>query len=105
MTIFGMMRPKLIAKMTVMAVMPSAIVAAKSSGVVFELLVSSSKPLVILNIKTPGSIDTTAAKPMAANGICQRRATGLRISPTTRQATNAPVAARKPPASVHHLSA
>ena len=69
MTTFGTVRPKLIANMIVMAVMPSAIVAARSSRVVFELLESSSRPLVILKRKTPGIIDTTEAKPMAANGI------------------------------------
>jgi hypothetical protein len=66
MTTFGTMRPKLIARMIVVAVMPSAIVAPKSSRVVFELLVSNRRPLVILKRKTPGIIDTTAAKPTAA---------------------------------------
>src|SRR5689334_10339419 len=105
MTTFGTMRPKLIARMIVIAVIPSAIVAARSSRVVFELLVSKTRPLAILKRKTPGIIDTTEAKPMAANGMCQRRATGVRISPTTRQATKTPVAAPKPTASVHHLTA
>ena len=45
---------------------------------------------------TPGIIDTTEAKPMAANGMCVRRETGVRISPTTAQATKAPVATPKP---------
>src|SRR5438552_981026 len=105
MTTFGTIRPKLIAKMIVTAVMPSETVAARSSRVVFEPLVSSSRPLAILKRKAPGIIDTTAAKPMAANGMCQRRATGVRISPTTRHATNAPVAAPQPTVSVHHLRA
>jgi len=69
MTIFGTMRPKLIAKMIVIAVMPTEIVALKSSKVVFKLLASCRRPLAILNRKTPGIIDTTEAKPMAANGI------------------------------------
>ena len=69
MAIFGTMRPKLIAKMIVIAVMPSAIVAPTSSKVVFKLLVSCRRPLAIQNRKTPGIIDTTEAKPMAANGI------------------------------------
>src|SRR5262245_24453058 len=105
MTTFGTIKPKLIAKMIVTAVMASEIVAARSSRVVFEPLVSSTSPLVILKRKTPGIIDTTAAKPMAANGMCQRRATGVRISPTTRHATNAPIAAPKPMDIVDHLRA
>jgi len=44
----------------------------------------------------PGIIDTTEAKPMAANGMCQRRETGARIRPTVKQATKAPVAALDP---------
>jgi len=43
MATFGRMRPKLIAKMILIAVMASAIVAPKSSGVVFELLASCRK--------------------------------------------------------------
>ena len=69
MAIFGTMTPKLIAKMIVTAVMPSAFVAPKSSNVVCALLASCRRPLAILNRKTPGIIDTTDAKPMAANGI------------------------------------
>ena len=57
MTTFGTIRPKPIAKMIVTAVMPSEIVAARSSRVVFEPLVSSTRPLVILKRKTPGIID------------------------------------------------
>jgi hypothetical protein len=49
-----------------------------------------------LNRRTPGIIDTTEAKPMAANGMCQKRATGVRISPTVRQATKVLVAALEP---------
>ncbi len=67
MTNFGAIRPTLIATMIVTAVMPSEIVAARSSSVVFEPLVGSSRPLAILKRKAPGIIDTTAAKPMAAN--------------------------------------
>ena len=69
MTIFGTMRLKLIAKIILIAVMPSAIVAPKSSKVVFKLLASCRRPLAALNRKTPGIIDTTEANPMAANGI------------------------------------
>jgi hypothetical protein len=90
------MSPKLIAKMVIKAVKPSAIVALSNSNVVWDPLASCRRPLAVLNSKTPGIIDTTAAKPMAANGMCQRRATGVRISPTIRQATKAPVAALEP---------
>ncbi len=69
MAIFGTTTPKLIARIIVIAVMPSAIVAPKSSKVVFESWASCRRPLPILNRKTPGIIDTTEAKPMAANGI------------------------------------
>ena len=69
MAIFGTMTPKLIARMIVTAVIPSAIVAPKSSKVVCALLASCRRPLAILNRKMPGIIDTTEAKPMAANGI------------------------------------
>ena len=69
MAIFGIMRPKLIAKMMVVAVTPSAMVAPMSSNVVCEPLASCTSPLAILNRKTPGIIETTEAKPMAANGM------------------------------------
>ena len=69
MMIFGTTMPKLIASATVTAVIPSAIVAPKRSKVVFELFASCWRPLAILNKKTPGIIETTEAKPMAANGI------------------------------------
>ena len=43
---------------------------------------------------------------MAANGRCSRRATGVSITPTTRQAIKAPVAALYPStASAAHLNA
>ncbi len=43
---------------------------------------------------------------MAAKGMCQRRATGVRIRPTTRQATPAPIAALPPNAAIAtHLNA
>jgi hypothetical protein len=72
----------------------------------YELVLTRSSPLAILNRKTPGIIDTTETKPMAANGMCDRRETGVRISPTMRQATKAPVAALEPStASDHHLRA
>ena len=96
MTIFGVMRPKLMAKVMSMAVMPSAIVALINSNVVWEPLAICTRPLAILKRKTPGIIDTTAAKPIAANGMCERRATGVRTRPTIRQAIKAPVAASRP---------
>ena len=69
MTIFGTMRLKLIAKIILIAVMPSAIVAPKRSNVVCAFCASCRRPLAILNRKRPGISDTTAAKPMAAKGI------------------------------------
>src|SRR5271168_4999136 len=100
------MRPKLIARIIMMAVNPSAVVALKSSGVICEPFASCRRPLAIRNRKTPGIMDTTEAKPMAANGMCQRRETGVRISPTKRHATKAPVAALAPSmASATHRSA
>src|SRR5271156_4428643 len=88
---FGTMRPKLIAKVIVAAVMTSAIVALRSSSVVPEPSAICTRPLAVLKRKTPGIIDTTEAKPIAANGMCQWRATGVRITPTMRQATRAAV--------------
>ena len=96
MTSFGTMSPKLIAKIMRMAIEPSARVAPASSHVLCELLVSCTRPLAILNMKTPGIIETTEAKPTAAKGMCQRRETGAMIKPTTRHATNAPVGALAP---------
>ena len=93
---FGTMSPKLIAKIMRMAMKPSASVAPVNSHVLCELVVSCIRPLAILNIKTPGIIDTTEAKPMAAKGICQRRETGAMITPTMRHATTAPVAVSAP---------
>ena len=78
MAIFGVMRPKLIAKVMITAVMPLAIVALIRSNVVCDPLAICRSPLAILKRKTPGIIDTTEAKPMAANGMCERRATGVR---------------------------
>src|SRR5215469_18072177 len=93
MTNIGTISPKLIAKIMRMAVEPSANVAPMSSHVLWELLVSCTRPLAILNMKTPGIIETTEAKPIAAKGMRQRRDTGVRITPTIRHATNAAVAA------------
>ena len=42
---------------------------------------------------------------MAANGMCQRWATGVRIGPTTTQATKAPVAAPTPNRQSTHRNA
>jgi hypothetical protein len=80
--IFGTISPKLIARMIVMAVIASESVALTSSGVAREPPASCTSPLAVLNRKTPGIIDTTEAKPIAANGMCQWRETGVRISPT-----------------------
>ena len=90
---FGTMSPKLIAKIMRTAIQPSENVAPMSSHVLCESLVSCTRPLAILNNKTPGIIETTEAKPIAAKGMCQRRATGVRTTPITRQATNAPTGA------------
>src|SRR5260221_2131231 len=106
MAIFGTRRPTLIAKMIATAVMPSASVSLMSASVVCEPSASCTRPLAILNRKTPGIIETTEAKPMAANGMCQRCATGVRISPTTKQTTKAPIAALEPSTVMdHHLRA
>ena len=103
---FGTISPKLIAKIMRMATEPSASVAPMSSHVLCELLVNCTRPLAILNMKTPGIIETTEAKPMAAKGMLHRRETGVMIKPTMRQATNAPVAALAPSAvSATHLRA
>jgi hypothetical protein len=67
-----------------------------SSHVLCELLVSWARPLAILNMSTPGIIETTEAKPTAAKGIRHRRETGAITKPTMRQATNAAVAALTP---------
>jgi len=96
MTSFRVIRPKLIAKVTIMAVMPSAIITLISSNVLCEPPAICRSPLAILNRNTPGIIDTTEAKAMAANGMCERCATGVSINPTVRQAIKAPVAAPAP---------
>ena len=96
MMIFGVISPKLIAKVTTIAVMPSAIVALIRSNEVCEPPAICRRPLAILNKNTPGIIDTTEAKPIAANGMCARCATGVSINPTVRQAMKAPVAAPAP---------
>ena len=106
MTNLGTISPRLMAKTIVTAVMPSAIVALTRSNVVCAPLASCRRPLAALKTYTPGSIDTTEAKPMAANGMCQWRATGVMISPTARQATKAPIAALElSTASAPHRSA
>src|SRR6266404_1251597 len=103
---FGTMSPKLIAKIMRTATEASAMVAPMSSRVLCKPWVSCARPLAILNMNTPGIIETTDAKPTAAKGIWQRRDTGVRITPTTRHATNAPVAAPAPSmVSTTHLKA
>src|SRR3982074_2529142 len=62
MAIFGVMRPKLIAKVMITAVMPLAIVALIRSNVVCEPLAICRSPLAILKRKTPGIIDTTEGR-------------------------------------------
>lgn len=56
-TSFGTMRPKLIARMMDIAVMPSAIVALISSTVVCVPSASCRRPLAMRNRKMPGSIE------------------------------------------------
>ena len=82
--------------MIIAAVRPSKIVARTKSKVVCESLAICKSPLAILNKKTPGIIDTTDAKPMAAKGMCVCRETGVRSNPTTTQATKAPAATLRP---------
>src|SRR5215510_10279615 len=106
MTNFAPTKPKVIAKMMRMATEPLPIVEPVSSHVLFELSATCTRPLAILKRKTPGIIDTTDAKPIAANGMCQRRETGVRTRPTMRQATKAPVEALAPKTlSAVHLTA
>src|ERR1700757_3050275 len=105
MIIFGATTPKLIARITVIALMASPMVASSRSKFAFELLVSCTSPLAVLKRKRPGIIETTEANPMAANGIRQRRATGVRINPTDRHATRAPVAIPAPAFRAPHLKA
>src|SRR5215469_553194 len=103
---FGTISPKLMAKIMRIAIEASASVAPMSSHVLCELFVSCTRPLAILNMKTPGIIETTEAKPIAANGMRQWRDTGVRITPTTRQAIKAPVAVLAPKVvSATHLRA
>src|SRR4051812_46581561 len=99
MTNFGTISPKLIAKMIIAAVRPSNMVARTTSNVVCGSPAIFQSPLAILNIKTPGIIDTTDAKPIAAKGMCLRRETGVRINATAAQATKAPAATLRPSSS------
>ncbi len=91
-----MMRPKLIAKMMIEAVIPAEIVPCISDSVGGAPSAICTSPLIILNRYTPGIIDTTEAKPIAPNGTCERRETGASISPTTIQAISAPTATPQP---------
>ena len=103
---FGTMRPKLIAKIMRIAFEPSASVAPLRFPVPDELLASWITPLAILNMKTPGIIVTTEAKPTAAKGMCQRRDTCAMMTPTKRHAIKAPIAEPAPSAkSAVHLNA
>jgi hypothetical protein len=78
----------------VAAVVPSVI--AKSSDVFREPSAIWKRPLAILNRYTPRINDTTDAKPIAVDGMYVRRETGVRISPTTKQAMSAPPATPDP---------
>src|SRR5262249_19297065 len=101
--ILGTMRPKLMASMIEKAVAPSALVALQGASASGPLTMCRS-PLTMRNKKTPGIIETTAANPMAAKGICHRRATGVRTKPTKKHATKAPTAALAPSSEMlHHL--
>jgi hypothetical protein len=103
---FGAISPKLIAKIIRIAAAPSASVASRRSHVRGEVYVSCKSPLAILNMKIPGTIETTEANPTAAKGICQRRETGARITPTMRHATNTPIGVLAPSdVSTTHLKA
>src|SRR5690348_17675027 len=82
--------------MIVAAVIPSNMVARTASKVVCGSLAICHSPLAILNMKTPGIIDTTDANPMAAKGMCLRREIGVRINATAMQAINAPAATPRP---------
>ena len=67
---FGTMGPNPIARTNVTAVIAFATVAPPHTFEgACESWASCIRPLAILNRKTPGIIDTTEAKPMAANGI------------------------------------
>ena len=66
---FGTMRPNPIARMIVTAVIASVMVAPHSPEGAFDSWASCIRPLAIRNRNTPGIIDTTEAKPIAANGI------------------------------------
>ena len=98
----GRRRPKLMAKMITVAVMPSAMVPLMRSRLGCEALASCVRPLAILNKKTPGIRETTEAKPRAAKGMRRRRATGVMISPTMRQAAKAPIPALAPSSTSNH---
>lgn len=76
MTSFGKIRPTLIARVTTMTVAPSAMVPLMSPSVAREPWTICSRPEANLRRKLPGSIETTEAKPIAANGMRKRRATG-----------------------------
>jgi hypothetical protein len=69
MAIFGTMMPKLIARMIVTAVMPSAIVALRSSRVVFEMVVVAR-----IYVKT-FSFDRFAVFVGTVNGVCSTNRT------------------------------
>lgn len=86
----GMIRPRAMAVTTNAAVAASDIVTATSSGVVDAG--SCASPLSVRNTYTPGTSATTAAKPMAANGIRSLCETGASTAPTSRQARNAELA-------------
>jgi hypothetical protein len=65
---------------------PSAIVPKMSGEANCAPLAILMSPLAIRKMQTPGIIDTTAANPIAANGIWARRVKGVRTSPTTQPA-------------------
>src|SRR6516165_3682977 len=84
------------ARMIMNAVIASAAVAPSRSTVGGVPSAICDRPLAILKRYTPGSIETTDAKPTPANGICQRRETGVRTRATNAHAIRAPLATPAP---------
>jgi len=80
MPIFGRIRPKVIARMIRMAVVPSAITPKSKSGDAFPpSAIRPTNPPAIRNRNTPGIRDTTEAKAEAAKDSRSRSAIGVMI--------------------------
>jgi len=89
---FGTMRPRLIARIIMSAVIPFETISLSRAGVSVGPPPICTRPTSRSEDVDPGINDTTEAKPIAANGMWRRCDSRRENCPPTKHATRAPVA-------------